>query len=110
MMIDAAGVANQYTSLSKPEREIQPTSVSSDSQPVNESVVETGKTSEVGPAVVSNVSAATLESSRAVKPAEQAADQAAARDAIQARVDSQPPQEPAEMENLRKPMLKDVTA
>ncbi len=113
MMIDAASVASQYTSLAKSDREVQPVSISTETKPAKESVAETGQTSKVGPAVVNNVSAATLESSRAVKSAEQTADQTAPRDVVQETVSAPvepPPQPPTGKEELTKSMLKGVAA
>lgn len=84
MMVDPSNVAAQYSSTNKTERDSQPTSVSNEPKPNNENTVESGRTSSVGPAVVTSFSAAALETSKSVKPAEQTADKEPSKDAVKA--------------------------
>lgn len=84
MMVDPSNVVAQYSSTNKTERDSQPTSVTNEPKPNAENSVESGRTSNVGPAVVTSFSAAALETAKSVKPAEQSADQDASKDAVRA--------------------------
>ena len=83
MIIDPT---NQATSAlqSKPEKEVTPDAVK-ESNINNQGISEAGQTSEIAPAVVANISAATLETSRAVNAPEQTAEQNRSDDIIEAR-------------------------
>ncbi|MDH4321032.1 MAG: hypothetical protein OEV73_05970 [Desulfobulbaceae bacterium] len=81
MMVDPSNAVAQYSSLNKTERSSQPTSVTNEPKPNPENSVESGKTSEVGPAVVTSFSAAALETAKSVKASEQMADVEPPKDA-----------------------------
>lgn len=83
MVIDPT---NQTTSTlqSKPEKEVTPDAVK-ESNVNNLGIPEAGQTSEIAPAVVTNISAATLETSRAINAPEQTAEQNKSSDIVEAR-------------------------
>ena len=83
MVIEPTSNANA-TLQSRTEKEVTPDAVKG-TNVNNEGISEAGQTSEIGPAVVPNISAATLETSRAVSAPEQSAGQAKADDIIDAR-------------------------
>ena len=70
-MVDPTNVAAQYIS----NRPLDATSNIGKENPSNEGRPEAGQTSETGPAVINNISAASLETTRAVNAPEQTADQ-----------------------------------
>jgi len=82
MMVDPSNVLAQYSSINKTERDSQPASVSNEPKPNSENTVESGRTSSVGPAVVTSFSSAALETANSVKSAEQTADQEESKDAL----------------------------
>lgn len=82
MVIDPANLTNTHNQTA-PEREINP-AVQVDNVN-NEGLSGAGRTSEIGPAVVNNISAATLETSRAVSAPEQTAESGANHDIVEAR-------------------------
>ncbi len=73
MIVDPANVTALYTG-NKEER-LPGATLASEPNNNNEGRVEAGATSESGPAVVTNISAAALETARAVTPPEQTANQ-----------------------------------
>ncbi len=82
MVIDPANLTNTHNQTA-PEREINP-AVQVDNVN-NEGLSGAGRTSEIGPAVVNNISAATLETSRAVSAPEQTAESSPDHDIVEAR-------------------------
>ena len=84
MMVDPSNVVAQYSSTNKTERDSQPASVSNEPKPNRENTVESGRTSDVGPAVVTSFSAAALETAKSVKSTEQVADQDQSKDVVKA--------------------------
>lgn len=81
-MVDPSNVLAQYSSINKSERDSQPSSVTNEPKTNTENVVESGRTSEVGPAVVTSFSSAALEYANSVKASEQTADQEASKDSV----------------------------
>ena len=71
MMVDPTNVAAQYLN-NKP---LDAANNIGRENPSNEGRPEAGQTSEIGPAVINNISAASLETTRAVNAPEQTADQ-----------------------------------
>jgi len=69
---------------SKVEKNVNP-DIARDSNINNAGISEAGQTSEIAPAVVSNISATTLETSRAVNAPEQSAEQNRTADIVEAR-------------------------
>lgn len=82
MVLDAANITNTSI-LTRQERE-GAAGPSAETNVNNDGIPEAGQTSEIGPAVVPNISAATLETSRAINAPEQTAAQAKATDIIEA--------------------------
>ncbi len=74
MPIDLANLTNTNVQTT-PDREVTPDVVKTKNVN-NDGKSEAGRTSEIGPAVVNNISAAALETSRAVTAPEQTAEQA----------------------------------
>lgn len=75
-MVDPTSSAS-LGALNPTARNTEPTSTNTESKPSSENVVETGRTSEVGPAAVVTLSS-TPETTAAVKSASQSADTGAA--------------------------------
>jgi hypothetical protein len=73
MVIDLANLTNTNVQTT-PDREVTP-DVVKESNVNNEGLSGAGRTSEIGPAVVNNVSVSTLETSRAATAPEQTAEQ-----------------------------------
>lgn len=83
MVIDPANLT--HTNLqSKAEREVTP-DVAKVNNVNNDGIPEAGQTSEIGPAVVTNISQATLETSRAINAPEQNAEDSRADDIVEAQ-------------------------
>ncbi len=82
MVIDPTNVATA-ANTGKSEQEVQ-MSMTKEPNLADQGIPEAGKTSEVGPAVVNNVSTATLETSRAVNAPEQSAAQDRLNDIVEA--------------------------
>ena len=70
-MVDPINVAAQYTN----NRPLDASNNMGKENPSNEGRPEAGQTSEIGPAVTNNISAASLETTNAVNAPEQTADQ-----------------------------------
>jgi len=87
MVVDPANLTNTHVQ-STPGREVTP-DVVKESNVNNQGLSEAGRTSEIGPAVVNNISASTLETSRAVTAPEQTAEQTKSNDIIEAQQKSQ---------------------
>ena len=71
MLVDPTNVAAQYTN----NRPLDASNNMGRENPSNEGRPEAGQTSEIGPAVINNISAASLETTNAVNAPEQSADQ-----------------------------------
>ncbi len=82
MVVDPANLTNTHNQTS-PEREINP--AVQEANVNNEGLSGAGRTSEIGPAVVNNISAATLETSRAVTAPEQTAESSQNHDIVEAQ-------------------------
>ena len=89
MIVDSANLTHT-NSQTRPEREVTP-DPDRDSNVNNKGIPEAGQTSEIAPAVVTNISAATLETSRAVNAPEQIAEEVAADDIVEAERKEQLP-------------------
>ena len=89
MIVDSANLTNTNTQT-RPEREVTP-DAARDSNVNNKGIPEAGQTSEIAPAVAPNISAATLETSRAVNAPEQIAEEAAADDIVESERKEQLP-------------------
>ncbi len=83
MIADAANLVNTNVQT-LPDREVTP-DVVKESHVNNTGLSEAGRTKGVGQAVVNNISAATLETSRAATAPEQAAEQNRSNDIIKAQ-------------------------
>ena len=83
MVLDPANLTNTHLQTTS-GREVTP-DVVKESNVNNEGLSEAGRTSEIGPAVVTNISAASLETSRAVTAPEQTAEQNRGNDIVQAQ-------------------------
>ncbi len=83
MVIDLANLTNTNVQTT-PGREVTPDVVKG-ANVNNEGLSEAGRTSEIGPAVVTNISVSTLETSRAVTAPEQTAEQTRTSDIVEAQ-------------------------
>ena len=83
MVIESTNPTNSATP-SKPEKDITP-DIARDSNVNNAGIPGAGQTGEIAPAVVANISAATLETSRAINAPEQTAAQNKSADIVEAR-------------------------
>lgn len=82
MVIESANVT---TAVNTGKSEQEPkTAITKEPNLSDQGIPEAGETSEVGPAVVTNISAATLETSRAVNAPEQSAAQNRLNDIVEA--------------------------
>ena len=82
MLIESANITTA-ANAGKPEQE-QRLDITKEPNTADQGIAEAGETSEVGPAVVTNVSATTLETSRAVNAPEQSAAQNRLNDIVEA--------------------------
>ena len=106
MMVDPTNVAAQYTN----NRPLDATSNIGRENPSNEGRPEAGQTSETGPAVMSNISAASLETTRAVNAPEQTADQNRTNTVVEGEEKGQNKQELRGKEVYQQSRLVDVVA
>jgi len=83
MVVDLANLTNTNVQT-QPSREVTPDVVKV-SNVNNDGLSESGRTSEIGPAVVNNVSVSTLETSRAATAPEQTAEQNRSDDIVTAQ-------------------------
>jgi len=83
MVIEPTNQTNNAT-LPRAEKDIAP-DTAQDSNVNNAGIPEAGETSEIAPAVVTNISAGTLETSRAINAPEQTAEQNKTDDIVEAQ-------------------------
>ncbi|MHB8149941.1 MAG: hypothetical protein ACYDIB_07240 [Desulfobulbia bacterium] len=83
------------------ERPASPYAEAGGAKKTDSNRTESGQTSQASPDVVTKISAAALEASRAVAQADQAADQNAAEESLRARERREPPPRQPEEQNAR---------
>ncbi len=101
MLVDPTNVAAQYTN----NRPLDASNNMGRENPSNEGRPEAGQTSEIGPAVMNNISAASLETTNAVNAPEQAADQNRPNTVVEGERKGQNERDMSDKEQYQEPRL-----
>ena len=102
MLVDPTNVAAQYTN-NRP-MDASTNNIGRES-PSNEGRPEAGQTSEIGPAVINNISAASLETTNPVNAPEQSADQNRPNTVVEGERKGQNERDMSDKEQYQEPRL-----